>query len=127
MARRTLTAVHRGTFDSDEPSEWILDEFADLTRPEVLSALGFVRERADGHTVYRTHEDDDSLVVLDQPDIDSQRPYKRAVVTVTMVANWYPVSSVSFVWTNTPVHGPAYRIKATSSKHRKSIDQEVTT
>jgi hypothetical protein len=124
MARHTLTAVHRGTFDQIDPSEWTGDSFADLTHPDVLAALGFVRSRSGGRTIYRTDEDDTSLVV-EVPAPPTSTTYRRAVITVNLVAGWHPVVSCSFVWTNSPVQGPAYRsqTKATRNTQQKAVTQ----
>jgi hypothetical protein len=131
MSRRTLTAVHRptklsrsGAVDEHDAAEWTGDSFADLTQPHVLAALGFVRERSGRATVWTSNVDDTSLV-MEVPPPPTSRSYRRPVVTVNMVAGWHPVVSYSFVCTNSPVEGPAYRsqTKATRNNQQKAITQ----
>jgi hypothetical protein len=121
-SRRTLTAVRRGSFDSSEPGEWTGDSFADLTQPHVLAALGFSRERSGRANVWTQNDDDTSLSVAATSDLAVSHSYKRPVVTVTLVAGWHRVVSCSFVWTDSPMQGPAFRtqVKSTRNNNQKA-------
>jgi hypothetical protein len=128
-SRRTLTAVHRpnklsrwGAVDEHDAREWTVDSFADLTQPHVLAALGFSRERSGRANVWTQNDDDTSLTVEDSSELTVSRSYKRPVVTVTLVAGWHRVVSCSFVWTDTPMQGPAFRtqVKSTRNNNQKA-------